>query len=77
MRDVHRKWTIIAQRNRILIHRPGDPSDTVIALPRLHRLTKAFADGGRIRLANVFVCTKIPAASSAPGKSEPTYSVNA
>lgn len=47
-----------ASRERILIYRLGSLGDTVVALPCLHAVARAFPDAERVMLTNMPVSTK-------------------
>ena len=54
---------------RVLIYRMGSLGDTVVALPSLHLIARAFPDAERRMLTNFPVSVKAPAAAAVLGES--------
>ena len=59
----------MAKRKNILIYRLGSLGDTVVALPCLHLVARAYPDSTRVLLTNSPVNAKAPAACSVLGDS--------
>jgi heptosyltransferase-3 len=55
--------------NRVLIYRLGSLGDTVVALPAIHLVVRAFPNARRLMLTNFPVHAKAPAASAILGES--------
>ena len=60
------RWT---QVQRVLIYRLGSLGDTVVALPCLHHIARAFPNAERRLLTNIPVHAKAPAAAAVLGDS--------
>lgn len=61
---------VISERTkRVLIYRLGSLGDTVVALPALHLVARAFPNAERRMLTNIPVHAKAPAASAVLGES--------
>jgi ADP-heptose:LPS heptosyltransferase len=61
--------TEFAGITRVLIYRLGSLGDTVVALPALHLVARAFPDARRLMLTNLPVHAKAPASSAVLGDS--------
>jgi len=57
------------QVRRVLVYRIGSLGDTVVALPALHLIARAFPDATRLMLTNFPVNVKAPAAAAILGES--------